>query len=1046
MSSPPAPAPPPAASRGGPVSVFARHPVAYNLLMLLMILAGVTALTRLNTQFFPTFALDIVSVQVTWTGASAEDVETSVTTPLEQELRTLDGLRQMTSTSSEGIAAITLEYAEGTDMGVALDLVKERIGLMRNLPATAEEPEVSRVVRYDPVARVLVTGPRDPRDLRAVVHRMESELLDRGIAKVTVVGLPEEEIAVQVPSVALAELGMSLDDVADRIERFSRDLPAGTVGRSDVSRQLRALEQRRTEVDFEAIPLVSDDSGRLIRLGDVAEVERRPRARETRLRWHGQPAVVLQLSRAETGDSLRSARILADWMEESEGVWPPGVEVRVFDESWQLIYDRIMLLVRNGLSGLVLVVSILFLFLNGRVAWWVAVGIPVSFLAALGVLYLVGGSINMVSLFALIMTLGIIVDDAIVVGEDALTHAQAGEAPLVAAEGGAMRMLAPVLSSSLTTIAAFLPLMLISGIIGNILFDIPLVVVCVLVASLVECFLVLPGHLRHAFQSMGRPWPLRVRLDAAFDTVRGGPFRRLVTRAVDNAGVTLALALAGLALVGGLVAGGRIPFTFFPTAESTIVYANASFVAGTPPERVEAFVDHVEDRLLATDAALGGGLVRQATVQLGALERAEGRVSQRGDHLGSLLVELAEPDERSVRNPEIITAWREAVTLPPGIESFTVGERRAGPPGRDVEVRLVGESADVLKHAARALAEALATVPGVLGIEDDTPYGQEQLIYRLTPQARALGLTVESVGRQLRAAYDGRLAQVFQDGKDEVEVRVMLPDVERHRVSSLQAMNLRLPTGGSLPLLSAVELETRRGFDVLRHKDGRLSVQVSADVDPATNNANAVIETLGNTVLPRLRAEYGVEHFFEGRRADQEETMGDMRRGGMIALAMIYIVLAWVFGSYGWPLVVMAIIPFAVAGAIAGHWLLGLDLTLLSMFGLFGLSGIVVNDSIILVVFYKHLRERGLAIRDAVIEASCQRLRAVLLTSLTTIAGLTPLMFERSLQAQFLIPMAVSIAFGLAFATVLVLVTLPALLLVHERLAGRAHTAAPAAT
>ena len=1021
------------------LTAFARHRVACNLLMAMMLLAGVWALEKLNVQFFPDFELDFITVRVAWSGATAEDVESAITDVIEEELRTVDGLRKITSSSSEGLASIALEYEEGTDMSVALDEVQERVALIRNLPAGAEEPEVSRVVRYEPVARLVVHGPGELRELRGVARRIENELLDRGIAKVDTTGLPEEEVAVQVPSAALHELELSLEDIAERVAALSRDIPAGTVGRNDVARQLRALEQRRRELEFERLPVVSDDSGRLIRLADIATVERRARANQARVLFRGEPAVELLVSRTETGDSLESARILQRWLEEDRPSLPPGIEVVVFDQSWELIRDRIALLLKNGVGGLLLVVLILYLFLNGRVAFWVAAGIPTSFMAALGVLYLVGGSINMISLFAMIMTLGIIVDDAIVVGEDALAHFQQGEDALPAAEGGARRMLAPVVSSSLTTIAAFLPLMLVGGIIGNILFDIPLVVVCVILASLVESFLVLPGHLRHAFGGLDRSRipALRRRLDDGFARFRERVFRPLVTACVHNAGATVCGALAAFMLAIGLVAGGRVEFTFFPSPEATVMNADASFVAGTPPERVEAFMRHVEDALEEAEASVGEDVYEVATVMLGRVRSPDGRSTRNGDQFGSMTVQLREPDQRSVRNPAILAAWRERVVLPPGLESFSITERRAGPPGRDVDIRLSGDDADTLKAAAVELAQAMTGIAGVSAVTDDMPYGPQQLIYELTPQGRALGLTVDTVGGQLRAAYDGRIAQIFQDGDDEVEVRVMLPDRERHRIASLDALNVTLADGSSVPLRTVLDLDSRRGFEVLRHTDGRLSLRVSGDVDPALNNANTVIAALEADVLPRLVRRHGVEYGFEGRRADQEETLADMRLGGIYALAMIYLVLAWVFASYGWPLVVMTAIPFGLIGAFTGHFLLGIDLTILSLFGLFGLSGIVVNDSIILVVFYKQLRERGVPVAQAIVDAACLRLRAVLLTSLTTIAGLLPLLFETSLQAQFLIPMAVSIAFGLAFATVLVLMVIPALLHLHERASQR---------
>ena len=1037
-TSPTSPAPPALTPRTSLIGAFASHPVACNLLMAIMLLVGAAALTRLNTQFFPSFDVNFITVRVQWTGATAEDVETAITAPLERELLNLGALKEMTSSSSQGTARIFMEYEEGADMAFALEEVKERVASIRNLPATAEEPVISRVVRYEPVARVLITGG-DRRSLRPIVRRIERELLDRGIAKIGISGLPPEEIAIEVPSAALRELDTSLAGIARRVAALSLDLPAGNVGRGGVSKQLRALEQRRRAIGFEDLPLLSDDDGRLVTLGDVATVERRARGSEVRILHEGRPAVSLLLSRASGTDSLESARILHEWLDEQSGRWPPGVEVFGYDESWELIRGRTLLLVKNGATGLILVVAVLFLFLNGRVAFWVAVGVPVSFMAALGVLWAVGGSINMVSLFALMMTLGIIVDDAIVVGEDALAQYQRGAGPLASAQAGARRMLAPVLSSSLTTIAAFIPLMLVGGIIGRILFDIPVVVICVILASLVESFFVLPGHLYHGFRRISgkEAGALRRRLDRGFERFRDRVFRPLVTAAVGQPWTVLSCALAALLLSVGLVRGERLAFNFFPSPEATILNAEVKFVAGTSPARVERFVTHLTDALRETEAHFGEPLVEVAVARLGEIARDDGQIGSRGDQFADLMVELVEPDQRNTRNAGFIAAWRERIVPPPGLESLSLVEQRGGPPGRDVDVSLTGSEAGALKAAALELASALATVPGVSGVGDDLPFGQEQLVYRLTPQANALGLTVAAVGEQLRAAYDGHLAQIFQHEGEELEVRVVLPDAERYDLASLGNLSVSLSDGGSLPLLSAVEIETRRSFDVLRHHNGRLSVRITADVDPGINNSNAVIADLVAGPLPAMAGRHGVEWTLKGRQEEQSETLTDMALGAVLALALIYLVLAFVFASYGWPLVVMSVIPFGLIGAILGHWLLGIDLTILSMFGLFGLAGIVVNDSIILVVFYKALKQSGAPWREAIVDAACLRLRAVLLTSLTTIGGLTPLMFETSLQAQFLVPMAVSIAFGLGVATFLVLLLVPALLCLHEAVATR---------
>ncbi len=1020
------------AEHRGVIGFFVHHRVAANLVMLTMLLGGLLALTRMNIQFFPTFALDVVSVRVIWSGASAEDVEQGITNPLEQRLRNLDGLKKMTSTSAQGIASISLEFEEGTEPIQALDDVRQQVDEFTNLPVDAEEPQVARVERYEPVARLLIHGDLDAEELRRLAYRFEDELLRQGIDRVDISGLPELQVSIEVPVERLESLQLSLEQIAARVREVSRDLPAGLLGQQDATRELRAVEQRRDAQAFDSIPLVSSDRVR-ITLGDVATVTQEPQGGQVTLSRDGQPAVELRLSRAENGHSLRAAEALAEWLARTRPHLPPTVQLEVYDESWQLIDERISLLINNGLGGLVLVILLLYLFLPGRVAWWVAVGIPTAFLAAMAVLWGVGGSINMISLFALIMALGVIVDDAIVVGEDADAHSRMGEGSMHASEGAAKRMVWPVLASSLTTVAAFMPLLVVGGIIGNILQDIPVVMICVLVASLLECFIVLPAHLRHAFVSTpaaGRRNPvesLRQRFERGFDRFREGTFRRFSRTTLHHRGATLCSALALTLVTVGLLVGGRLAFNFFPTPEPSVFYANASFVTGTNRATVDAFLAEMARSLNETEAALGGDLILHAVTSHGRTLSA-GLGSRTGDEVGAMMVELVPSDRRQIRNPEFITAWRERLNLPAGLENLAIDERRAGPPGKDISIRLTGEHAESLRRAADDLAESVRALPGVLDVEDDMPWGREQLIYGLNGFGDALGLTTESLGRQLRAAFDGRIAQVYQDGRDEVEVRVQLPRDQREQLSTLSRLTVRLPDGRFVPLTQVMTLDHRQGFQALRHADGALAVEVSAALNSRVLTADEALASLQEQVLPALVSRYNLRYSFEGRSADQRETMADMQTGMFIGLGLMYVVLVWVFASWSLPLIVMAIIPFALVGALLGHWLMGLQLTILSLFGLFGLSGIVVNNAIILVTFYKQQRNRGLTINEALNEAVVQRVRAVLLTSLTTIGGLLPLLFETSLQAQFLIPMATSIAFGLGLSTLLVLVVIPALL------------------
>ena len=1024
------------------VSVLERlagHKVAANVLMLLAFVLGTIGITRMNVQFFPTFELDVISVRVVWTGASAEDVEIGITAPLEERLKTVDGLKKMSSTSAQGVASITLELHEDTDALLALDQVRQRVDEFRNLPRDAETPEVSRVSRYEPIARLLVRGG-SVEELRPWVRRFESELLAAGIDRITLTGLPEERIAIEIPAAALETLGLSLVQVGDRVGQLARDFPAGIAGEADGAREIRGLEQRRSADAFAPLPVVSDALG-VVRLGEIARLTREPRNNELALFERGDAVVELQLQRSESGHSLKAARVLEGWLEKTRPTLPPSIRLEVFDAQWQLISERIELLVNNGLSGLLLVVAVLYFFLPGRVAFWVMVGVPTAFLATLALMYVLGGTLNMMSLFALIMALGIIVDDAIVVSEDADTHRHLGEGPAQAALGGARRMLWPVVASSLTTVAAFLPLMMVGGIIGNILGDIPFVMVAVIAASLLECFLILPAHLRGALAGAGalEHSALRARNDAGFARFRDGPFRRLVERALAWRGATVAFTFGLMVLAVGLIAGGRIGFVFFPTPEGQVIYANATFVAGTPRAHTEAFLGELERALFAAEEELGGGLVQTAVARLGGTISSGSGGSARGDQLAGIMVELVPPDTREVRNERFLAVWREKLPAVAGLELLTFTARQSGPPGRDINIRLTGDDADALKAAALELAETLKSIPGVSEPEDDMPYGREQLVYRLTPAGEALGLTTESLGRQLRAAFDGALAQLVQVGRDELEVRVMLPREERSRLDVFERINVSLPDGRFVPLATVASWESRRGFEALRHAQGRLAVEVSAAVDSHVSNANVVQAELERDTLPRLAHKYGFEFSFEGRSADQRETLADMKAGLVLGLGLIYLVLVWSFSSWSWPLVVMSAIPLGLAGAIFGHWVLGIDLTILSMFGLFGLAGIVVNNSIILVSLFKELQHKGAGLQEALVGASCGRLRAVLLTSLTTVGGLTPLLFERSLQAQFLIPMAASIAFGLGFSVLLVLFFVPALLSMLESL--RAWTA-----
>lgn len=1026
----------------GLIAAFARHAVAANILMVIMVVAGLWALSKLNRQMFPNIDLDWISVSIVWTGASAEDVEKSIAIPVEQELRTVDSVKQMITRAQDGVAAVYIELEEGSDTGKILDRIKQRVDRIRNLPRDSERPVVEQIETFDDVAVLIVSGP-SLKELRPIARRFEHQLLQRGISKIAINGLPDEEIAVQINRQTLNDLGVSMPSLASMVAGRSVDLPAGTAGKNELATQLRTLGQQRTEAGFRDLPIMADANGQLLRLGDIADISRRPINGQALTFYQGRPAVELSLMRTKNDDTLESAEILNQWLADITPTLPPTIALDVYYERWQHLEERIDLLLKNGLSGLLLVIIVLFVFLNRRIAFWVTAGIPISIFAAMAVLFVAGGSINMISLFAIIMALGIVVDDAIVVGEDTLVHLEKGKTPLQAAVAGAQRMFLPVLSSSLTTIAAFLPLMLISGVMGKMVFEMPLIIICVIVASLIECFLILPGHLHHSVKNAGKLQQSRFHIwfNRHFNHFRDDIFRRWVERALEKRGAIIAGVFGLFFITITLLGSGRLPFVFFPTVDGDQIKASVQFAPGTPFNKIHVFLKHLEKTLAETDQEFGGGHVQTVLVHqrkaFFTSRGLQGDGSSNADELGSLIVEIPASD-RHFTNNAFIKAWRDKIQLPDGVEKFIINQDIQGPPGKPIEIKLTGADVPVLKKAAEELKLALSRHDGPLNVDDDMPWGKEQLILSLTPQGHALGLSLDQVGQQIRAAVDGVRIQLFNEGQDEVDVRIMLPDEERFSLSQLEQLPIVTPTGQTIPLVNVVAFENRRGVNLLRRLDGELAVTVSADLDEARGNANEILKALSEKELPALQSTYGIRYGFEGKAKEQAQTFGDMGMGLLVGLLLIYLILAWVFASYFWPLAVMAAIPLGLTGAILGHLLLGMDMTFLSMMGLFGLSGIIVNDSIVLVTFYKDLKASGMSERDAIVEAVVRRLRPVLLTSLTTIAGLTPILFETSLQAQSLIPMAVSIVFGLAYGTLLILFFVPALLTVIEKQPAKA--------
>ena len=714
---------------------------------------------------------------------------------------------------------------------------------------------------------------------------------------------------------------------------------------------------------------------------------------------------------------------------------------------WDMMGAQLKMIGNNAASGLLLVMMTLFLFLNARVSWWVAVGVPVSCLLGLTLFHWVFGfGISLIALIGFVMALGIVVDDAIVVGEEAVTLYEAGASPTDAAIGGARRMFVPVLASSLTTLAAFIPLMLIGGQMGAAILALPTVLLCIISASLIECFLVLPGHLKASFQKMragATTSKLRARFDAAFARFLDSRFMPLARAALDNPGTTVSASIGAMVCAISLVASQHVGVDFVTGFDFDSVVANVEFSASATDAEKRAFAGHLEETLAATDGQLERSNLNAWTTQQNVAQFNQ--EPQTGPQYLSIEAPFAFEETRTIAPKEFAKSWRAKIHTPSYVEQLYVGAAGGANNGQsDITLVLRGKDLDSVKAGALELARVLEGYPGVSNVLDDLPYGKDQLIFALTPAGRSLGLTSDSLGRQLRAAYNGQRVQIFNENDSELEVRVMLPDAERDDLARLAQFPIQTPSGSLMPLGSVATLYSHRGIDVIRHNRSEMAVRVFADVDEDANNALSIVSDIEKNHVAAITAKHQLSFGLSGKSEGDQMILETMGLGSILTLILIYLILAWVFSSYVWPLAIMTAIPFGLTGAVVGHWLMGADIGAMSLLAFFALTGIVVNDAIVLISFLKDKLESGCPLRESLEAAVRARFRAIMLTSLTTIAGLMSLMFVTSTLSIYVTPIAITLCFGLTFSTLLVMLVIPALILLLEAFqlhVGRAYRA-----
>ncbi|HUF86693.1 MAG TPA: efflux RND transporter permease subunit [Thermohalobaculum sp.] len=1013
---------------------FAGHPTAANLLLVLIVVAGLLAAPTLRRETFPRFAPSEVGIEVAYPGAAAQDVEHAVCARLEDAVEGVTGLAELRCEALDNRASAVAELGAGGDMVRFLNEVKSEVEAIDDLPARARRPIVRELHRTDFVASVALAGPMAAPDLKTYAEALKHRLLRLPeVSQIDIRGFSDRQLRIEVPKAVLRQHGLSIDRLAAIIARQSVDLPAGTIEAGDREVRLRFEDERRSPAALERLVILAGETGGELRLGDIATISDGFEDVWQRIHFDGRRAAMLEIRKTHGEDSLRVVDAVQALLEAERGRAPPDVTIALAQDVSSIVRDRLTMLVENGLQGLALVFLAMWLFFSLRFAFWVAVGLPVSFLGTIFAMSVLGYSLNMITMVGLLMAIGLLMDDAIVIAENIAAHLREGRGPLDSVVHGTREVAPGVVSSFITTAAVFGPLAFLAGDIGTVLKVMPVVLLITLAVSLVEAFLILPHHLVRPVARMAAAPPNRVRdgIERAFEHLR----ERVVGRAADLAvGQRYLFAgLTGFALAAtlGYVAAGHLKFQAFPDIDGDVVEARLLMPQGTPFARTGAVAAQITAALDAVSGALpqpeGRPLVESVQVRFG--ENPDAR--ETGPHVATVIVDLLGAEHRTVTLDELYAHWRAAIGEVPGAIALTLQEPSIGPQGRAFEFRLTGADLDQLKAASLALQAELTAFSGPRDVIDDLRPGMPERRIRLAEGATSLGLDAAEVAGQLRAAFLGETASEIRIGAEaaevyEIEVRQAAAD--RDGLDDLDAFTVSLPDGGQVPLAAVAEIEPARGWARIHRIDGRRTVTVTGNLDTSAGNAAEIIAALEAEAIPRLAAPFpGVGIGIEGQSREAATTGASVRTGFLVGLIGIFVALAFQFRSYGEPLVVMAVIPFAALGAVWGHVLLGYPLSMPSLVGVASLAGVVVNDSILLVHFVKLRTAAGHGVAQAAARASRDRFRAVLLTSLTTILGLLPLMAETSLQAQVLKPLVISVVFGLLSSTVLVLLLVPAL-------------------
>ena len=1046
----------PAGEAPGPIGYMARNGVAANLLMFFMLAAGLASVNGLVQEGFPVLDFEAVEVLVAYPGATPDEVEESIVLKIEEQVAALDGVREVTAVAAEGLASVIVGLRSGADVGRAVDDVESAVNRIRTFPALAERPEVRRTSNRQSVIRLVLYGDVPERALKELGYRTEDEIAALPeVSHVETSGVRPYEVSIEAPLRRLRSLGLTLEDISAAVRGGALDLSAGRIETRDADVRVRTTGRSHTQQDFEDIVVLGRGDGTLVRLGDVAAVRDGFQDVDLIARYDGQRAAFVEVYRAAGEQVIAVAEAVEAYVEQSlKAALPAGVAVEVWYNDAEVYRARRDLLLGNGVLGFLLVLVALTLFLEIRTAGWVVVGMIVSFVGALAVALSLDVSINTTSLVAFILAVGIVVDDAIVVADHVHAERLRGGSGTAAAIRGTRRIARPLVFAVLTTVAAFMPLLFVPGAVGGLVRDIPTILICVLVFSLIESLLVLPRHLAH-LPEPGEPAANRVErffsalqagVDRRLNRFVEGPLDRGLRLTTRHPAPVIAGCIGAAVVSIALVPAGIVDLIFVPSVESDVVIARLEMPEGTPAALTDRTAREVEAaglRAVETLSASRGGDAEPLLIGVGRAvgmepHRYGGAAAAEASlrppaHVATVEFKLLDSERRDVRTSAVVQAWRDEAAALTGAGSLTVSAELLDL-GAPVLVELSHPDPGRLGPAVEALADHLRTLRGTFDVRSDLSAAVQEVRVELRPEARTLGLTLEGLARQVRSAFFGAEALRMQRGREDVAVYVRLPAADRDSIADVEGYLVRVPAGGAVPLSRVAEVSLASSPRSIPRRDGRRTVTVSADVDPTVTTGNEVNALLADAVLPGLAAAHpGLTYAFGGEQRLQAESVDSLLRGFALALLLIYALLAVPLRSYTRPLIIMAVIPLGVIGAILGHLVMGIALSASSIWGVLGLSGVAVNDSLMMVDFIDERRRRGAPPREAIVAGAKARFRPIFVTSLTTFLGFTPLIFERSVQAQILVPIAVSMGFGLVFATIVLMSMVPALMTVCIR-------------